>query len=170
MFCDRQNIEYNLLKAACGCFSHKASLNNIVAILTFIYVLSNGFQRIMHKFSSLQFMNMFTKGNLSIDVRASRLQGGNEMYENIIDAIEDIVDTINNDGGWTLYGWGKRGLINDSSLLEFDSKEPEEKKILSQEVSTHIVHIHPTNRKYMNGDTEEGKKLHGMKFDLSTVI
>ena len=61
MFCDRQNIEYNLLKAACGCFSHKASLNNSVAILTFIYVLSNGFQRIVHKFSSLQFMNMFTK-------------------------------------------------------------------------------------------------------------
>ena len=102
--------------------------------------------------------------------RATRLQSGNEIYENILDAMEKIVDTINDDGGWTLYGWGKRGLINDTSLLEFDSKKPEEKKVLSQEVTTHIVHIHPTNRKYMKDNTTEAKNLHDMKFDLSTVI
>ena len=30
---------------------------------------------------------------------------------------EKIVDLVNSKGGWIVYGWGKRGLINDVSLL-----------------------------------------------------
>ena len=45
----------------------------------------------MRKFSFLNFLETFTKGNLSVDIRASRLQSGNDAYENIVDAFDKIV-------------------------------------------------------------------------------
>ena len=76
----------------------------------------------MSKFSSFNFLETLTKGNLSVDIRASRLQSGNDAYNKIVDAFNEIVDLVNSKGGWTIYGWFKRGLINDVSLLGNDIK------------------------------------------------
>ena len=62
----------------------------------------------MNKFSSLNVLETFTKGNLSADIRASRLQSGNDDYGNIVDAFVEIVDLVNSEGGWTVYRWVKR--------------------------------------------------------------
>ena len=59
-----------------------------------------------------------------MDIRESRLQSGNDAYN-------DIVDLVNSKGGWTVYVWGKRCLINDVSLLGNYIKEPGENKIIS---------------------------------------
>lgn len=64
----------------------------------------------MQNFSSLKFMDLYLTGIMSIDVRASQLHHGNENYETIVDAIDYIVEMINQDGGWTVYGWGKKDL------------------------------------------------------------
>ena len=62
----------------------------------------------MNKFSSLNVLETFTKVNLSADIRASRLQSGNDDYGNIVDAFVEIVDLVNSEGGWTVYRWVKR--------------------------------------------------------------
>ena len=52
-----------------------------------------------------------------MDIRVSRLQSGNDDYDNIVDAFDKIVDLVHSEGGWPVYGWGKIGLINDVSIL-----------------------------------------------------
>ena len=69
-----------------------------------------------------------------MDIHASRLQSGNDYYDGYVDYLEEIVDLVNSDGGWTVYGWRKRCLANDVSLLGNDIKEPGENKVLSQEI------------------------------------
>ena len=76
----------------------------------------------MIKFSSLGFLETFTKGNLSVDICASRLKSGNNAYDNIVDAFDGIVDLVNSEDVWTFYGWGKRDFINNISLLGNDIK------------------------------------------------
>ena len=78
-----------------------------------------------------------------MDIRASRLQSGNDAYNNIVDAFDKIVHLFNSEGGWTVYGWVKGGLINDVSLLGNDIKEPSDNKVLSQDISTRAIHLHP---------------------------
>ena len=67
-----------------------------------------------------------------MDIRASRFQSGNDAYGNIVDSLEEIVDLVNSKGAWTVYEWGKIGLINDVSILGNDIKEPGDNKVLFQ--------------------------------------
>ena len=60
----------------------------------------------MIKFRSLEILYTFTKGDLSVDIRASRFQAGNDAYDNIVDAFDEIVYLVDSKGGWNFYGWG----------------------------------------------------------------
>ena len=46
----------------------------------------------MSKFSSLEFLETSTKGNLSVETCASRLQSGNDAYGGIVDDFDEIFD------------------------------------------------------------------------------
>ena len=76
-------------------------------------------------------------------IRASRLKSGNYAYNNIVDYLEEIVNLFHSEGGWTFYGLVKRGLINYVSTLGNDIKKPGDDKVISQEISTHVVHLYP---------------------------
>ena len=45
--------------------------------------------KMMIKFSSLKNLETLTKGNLSVDIRASRLQSCNGAYDDIVDAFDE---------------------------------------------------------------------------------
>ena len=79
------------------------------------------------------------------------------------------VDLVNSEGGWTVYGWGKRGLINHVSLLGNDIKDPGDNKVLSQKISTHVVHLHPSKKDYLKLSTIHGRSLDNLRFDFSTL-
>ena len=96
------------------------------------FSIGTGETKMIIKFSSLNVLETFTIDNLSVDIRASRLQSGNDAYDDIVDAFDEIVDLVNSKGGWTVYGWVKRCLINDVSLLVNDSNEPGDNKVIYQ--------------------------------------
>ena len=121
------------------------------------------------KLSSLNVLEIFTKSNLSVDIRVSRLQSCNDEYDGIVDSLEEIVDLVNSEGGWNVYGWGKRGLINDVIILVNDIKKPDNNKVLSQDFSTHVVHIHPPKKYYLVLYTIQGRSLDNIKFYFSTL-
>ena len=93
-----------------------------------------GETKMMSKFSSLKFLETLIKGNLSVEICASRLQSGNAAYDDIVDSLEEIIDIVNSKGVWTVYVWGKIGLINDVSILGNDNKEPGDNNLLSQDI------------------------------------
>ena len=125
----------------------------------------------MSKFSSLKFMELYTKGKLLFDIRASRLQSGNDVYDDIIDCLEEIIDLINADGGWVVYGWGKQGVVNDIVMLGNESNKDQgvDTKVLSEHISTHVVHMHPANIDYLDPVTVRGKQLEELKYDFSSL-
>ena len=129
-FCNCQNVLLNSNKS-CGCFSLKSSCYNIISLHS-IFFVDTGEMKMMSKFSSLNFLETFTKGDLSVDIRASRLQSGNGAYDDIVDYLGGIVDLVNSEGGWTVYGWCKRFFINVVSLLGNHIKEPGYNKVFSQ--------------------------------------
>ena len=53
-----------------------------------------GETEMVRKFSSLKFWEIFTKGDLSVDIYVSRLQSRNYAYDDIVDSLEKIVDLI----------------------------------------------------------------------------
>ena len=171
-FCDRQRIDEIKMCSMCGCFSTKANYSNVIPLWILSFLTSNGVNKVVKDFSSLQSFNLFTKGKMSIDVRARMLSSGSRQYELITDAMDNIVDFVNDNGGWSVYGWGKKGLINDATLIGVasDTKSKEENaKVAAEEVTTHIVHFHPTDRSLLDPDTDHGRKLYDMKFDLNTL-
>ena len=78
-----------------------------------------------------------------MEIRASRLQSRNDAQNDIVDYLKGFLNLVNSEGGWTVYVWGKRGFINDVSLLGNDIKEPGDNTVRSQEISTNVVHLHP---------------------------
>ena len=48
--------------------------------------------KMMIKFSTLKILKTFKKVNLSVDIRASRLQSVNDAYNDIVDAFDEIID------------------------------------------------------------------------------
>ena len=130
---------------------------------------SNGERKMMQNFGSLKFMDLFLYGNMSIDVKAAQLHHGDKNYENITDAIQDIVEMVNQDGGWTIYGWGKKGFINDSSLVGNNSDDANT-RVVAQEVTTRVIHIHQTNRQYLDVSTACGTNLENLKFKVLDLV
>ena len=92
-------------------------------------------------------MELYAEGGPSIDIRASRLQSGTDVYDDRIDGLENIIELVNNDGGWIVCGCGKHGVVNDVVMLGDDFKNRgTDAKILSKCILTRVVHIHPANR------------------------
>lgn len=61
---------------------------------------------------------------------------------------------------------GKKGFINDSSLVGNDSSNDGDARVVAQEVTTHVVYIHPTNREYLDSSTPRGTNLNNMKYNV----
>ena len=66
---------------------------------------------------------------------------------------------INDNGGFTVIGWYKKGSINDISTEESDNQ------VESSEMGYHIVSITPTNKTIL--ENEEYKKL---RFNIGDSI
>ena len=128
-----------------------------------------GETKMMRKFISLELLETSTKGKLLLVICESRLQSGNDAYNYIVDSLEEIVDLVNSEGGWNFYGWSKRGLINDVIILGNDINKPDNNKVLSQDLSTHVVHLHPPKKYYLVPYTIQGRSLDNIKFDFSTL-
>ena len=147
----------------------KSSRSNIISMHSICFPTETGETKMMRKFSSLKFLDTLTKVNLSVDIRALTLQSGNDAYNNIADTFDKIVDSVNSEGGWNFYGWVKRGLINDVSLLGNYTKEPGDNEVLSREISTHVVHLRPFKEDYHLLSKIHGRSLDNLKFYFYTL-
>ena len=100
---------------------------------------------------------------------ASRLRLANDSYGDIVDTFDETVDLVHSKGGWTVYGWYKRGLNNDVSILGNDIKEHSDNKVLSQDISTNVVPLHPSRKDYIDLSTIHGRSFDNLKFDFLTL-
>ena len=180
--CDRQRIsDWNGIKG-CGCYgmspnSTSLAIQHAISIST---VNSESFR--MDDFSSRKFSSLYLTDVIPGSVKLYMFQI-TSAYMELIESITNCIDLINENGGFTVIGWYKKGLINDKSMIAAkntgvgtvsgsnnnNTNVDEDIQVESGEISYHIVHIIPTNKDFLDPNTRLGLRLKGKKFDVSTI-
>ena len=75
----------------------------------------NGRVFVHRDFSSHSFTMTFVNQEFPIGLQANDLQLS-EDYWLLGETIQNVIDFVNSNGGWTIIGWYSRGLINDRTL------------------------------------------------------
>jgi hypothetical protein len=182
LFCDRQRLDdwSNENERGCGCYAMHHRRSSIA--IQHDIVLSSLESRpdksvIMNLFSSNKFTSLYLTEPFSPNVTLSQLDMASEEYFNVIKCIENVVDFINKNEGFTAIGWYKNGTINDRTLV---SNHPttgasngnqngvdQQNQVNSSEVNYRIIELMPTNRDFLDRDTIAGRALHRLKYNVS---
>eukprot|EP00957_Ditylum_brightwellii_P133938 10213439-Ditylum_brightwellii.AAC.1 len=92
-----------------------------------------------------------------------------QAYFDLKGCILKIIKFINDNGGFTVQGWLKRGIINDRSLLKLESSGGEVNHADSSEINYYFVQILPTNCNIITEGTELFNSLNDLKYDVTHV-
>ena len=96
------------------------------------------------------------------------------IYWELESAIGDVVEFVNDNGGWIVVGWYKRGSIKEWSLIESStsnnsSNSNEDDTVGSGHLNFHVVELTPTNQQLLDRNTLLGVELNELKFDVSRL-
>ena len=100
--------------------------------------------------------------------------------------MENCIALINDNGGFTVTGWYKRGSINDKGLIAPPSSSnsnntnngsnsnhnhnaPEVVQVDSSAISYHVVSIIPHDRDFLDSTTELGRELNALQVDAVNI-
>ena len=130
----------------------------------------------MNEFSSLKFSQLYLSGEFAGSCKLHMLQL-NDRAVNLYEAIDECIELINNNGGFTVIGWYKRGQITDKSLTSAkqtnntlnNNSNDEEVHVDAGDISHHIVSIYPTNRDFLNPSKNLFRQLKQKKFDVMAI-
>ena len=179
--CDRQRIsDWNGVKG-CGCYGMSPNSSSLALIHAITITSSTGQVLKMDEFSSRKFSSLYLTEAIPGSVKLYMLQL-TEGYLNMLSAANNCIDFINNNGGFTVIGWYKRGVINDKSLLASrtlsnigisgsgnGTNNEENTQVDAGEISYHIVHLTPTNRDLLVPESILGAGLKEMKYDVRQI-
>ena len=99
-----------------------------------------------------------------------------EEFFDLLDRIDRVMDFIRDNGGFTIIGWYKRGLINDRSLVSnantnnnHGNNGADTVQVDNGDVHFHIIEILPTDRSMLNHLSVLGAQLNNHKFDVNQM-
>ena len=153
LFCDKQNIK-EVLRAGrgCGCYSMKDRIGNIVMVHTITVKDERNNIEFEVDFSSMKFDRMFMTNAMPSSMTKRDLDM-TQAYFDFVEAIDSLMGAYNENGGFTVVGWYKRGEINDKSSAEDGNV------VQNSEVVYHVVQIIPESTE------EDASILLAEKFD-----
>ena len=144
MFCDKQaTSDPSRTKEACGCYSMNTRASSLV--LTFTLKIQQQLKDInftVSDFTSCHFWSLFLKEPINTSAQ-ERDFDNNDRWMIIRALIKRMIEMVNNEGGWTVIGWYRKGESADANV-------PEDKVLV--EASTfqhHVSRIVPTNSNVM---------------------
>ena len=138
LFCDRQRtMELLDSTKGCGCYAVTSRRSGIV-LMHDISILNTNIR--IEEFCSMQFNRLFLDSDIASTVQMNKFDSHNQVMLDLEDSIEASIDYINNNGGFTITGWYRKGKIMDSS-----NNESTENEIESGKVHYHITNIVPTD-------------------------
>ena len=96
-------------------------------------------------------------------IQRSSLQQSDAFWD-VEDCIQNVVEFVNDNGGWTIVGWCKRGSIKDKSLIEAgNNSNSNDDAVSSGQLGYHIVEVLPSNQVLLNANTVLGRNLNELK-------
>ena len=161
------------------------SPNSSNLVITHSIVMETGLNGSLHmdEFSSLKFTQLYMNGDIPGCIKLYMLQM-TQAAINMFSAIDKCIELINNNDGFTVIGWYKRGSMNDKGLIAprnndrptnanntsyNNSNEDAVVQVGSGELSYHVVSIIPTNRDFLDKNSDLGLQLHNLKFDPCSI-
>ena len=86
----------------------------------------------IENFSSVKFSKLYLKGSIPHDVLFSQVDETKPMRA-MRHCINNVIKVVNDNGGWTVVGWYKKGTMNDVGVQD------ETVQVESSEIAYHAV-------------------------------
>ena len=167
LLCDKQRCDDWNGTRGCGCYHMSPDISSIVFQHSVFFSVGN--DRIYHSnFSSNKFSSFYLSRRLPGSTPVSTLRVTKDFWD-IEDCIKNVLDLVNRNGGWTVVGWYKRGVITDKSLLEVPLSNAVSTQVAAGQINYHIVQMIPTNKKFLVRDTELYKDLQREKYNVGNL-
>ena len=136
----------------------------------------------MSDFSSMKFSKLYLKKDIPGSCKLYSLQLTQASID-LFEAAENCIQLINNNGGFVVVGWYKRGQITDKSLIaarnlngpnggnigNSNNNNQDDMYVDSGEISYHIVQVIPTNQDFLNKNSVLGMELEDLKYDVRDI-
>ena len=175
LFCDKQRLHDWVDARGCGCY-HMIQQRSNLAINHSISVYESPENIIkMENFSSTAFSKLYLSSNIPVSTRKSAFNH-TDLYFDMLMSIDQVVDYINDHGGFTVVGWYKRGVINDKTLVNgnatngsSNNNNGEDTKVDKGEINYHVISLRPTNSCLLNRTTNFGQELRNLQYDVSRI-
>ena len=181
--CDRQRVNDWNGSRGCGCYGMSQNSSSLVFKHAIdVNTATNSMS--MSDFSSLKFSQLYLSGDIPGSCKLYMIQY-TEAAMNMQIALDSCIEFISNNGGFSVVGWYKRGIINDQSLLAArkivnnnsngnssnnnnnENNRSDDLQVDSGEISYHFVHIFPTNRDFLDPTTTLGHQLREKKYNVT---
>ena len=183
LLCDRQRVsDWNGSKG-CGCYGMCPNSSSLVAQHAIEVRTVTGGDLFMSDFSSMKFSKLYLKKEIPGSCKLYSLQLTQASID-LFEAAENCIQLINNNGGFVVVGWYKRGQITDKSLIAArnlnglngggnignnNNNNQEDMYVDSGEISYHIVQVIPTNEDFLDKNSALGMQLEDLKFDVRDI-
>lgn len=143
-FCDKQRVWHNN-NPKCGCYGTPKGRSNMVLCLQLDVCDSVTDDIIVEEehCSSQQFAKYYSIGEFKPDANKREFSMCSE-FRLLETAMHNCIDHGNDNDGWTVFGWYRKGQIDDKILtgMEDDTNKME------GPVTAHVVSIIPTNANF----------------------
>ena len=142
-FCDKQRAHElkakTDIKNTCGCFAVLSQRSGIAVSHSIKVLKADDENPIRHQhFSSTKFQRLYMNGTLQGNCKEQTFDG-TDVVMDLKASIKDVVKFINENGGFTILGWYRRGIITDKLMAGIT----EETYTTEGDITFHIVSISP---------------------------
>ena len=160
LFCDRQRtLELLRTGKKCGCYFMRSIASNLSIVHTIKIQEENEEAEALkiEEFSSFKFSRLYLTEYFPKSTQRISFDAGSNNMEALYTSMDNVINFYNENGGFTIVGWYKRGEINDSV-------QTENEKVTSSIMNYHVTSIYPTQ--YIN---HEARQTEQMKFDILDI-
>ena len=160
LFCDKQRVhEWSNQGKGCGCYHMISQRTNLVIDHRLKIEYNDKEPLIIDHFSSTKFSLLYMTSYIPPSVRISsmRMSSAETVFWPLKLSAHECINIINANGGFTLIGWYKKGIINDKTLVKTNSIQQNSQFShngnatdvqVDGEINYHIVELQPTNNNF----------------------
>jgi len=168
-FCDKQRAHElkakTDIKNTCGCFAVLSQRSGIAVSHSIKVLKADDENPIRHQhFSSTKFQRLYMNGTLQGNCKEQTFDG-TDVVMDLKASIKDVVKFINDNGGFTILGWYRRGIITDKLMAGIT----EETYTTEGDITFHIVSISPTNKNLLDPTHTLGVALRARQFSVNSL-
>jgi hypothetical protein len=141
--CDRQE-EKKAEGVPCGCLVQSDRCNVVLSCNLFVKDKEKQELFFVRNFRSWVFTKLLFGTSLS-DLATKADYNEGEMFETVREHLSVIVDYVNSNGGWSIVGWFRIGMLQDAGDVSQDLPRNQTELIAAETVTPHVCRLCPSD-------------------------